>query len=398
MDPVTALTTAFSAIDLASRAKELLSNTGFRKRLSKRVGDLCEEYDGFKVSKRALRRWLETDRAWEILRRLDVALQPELTEILLADVVNSTRKGRGLSSTERARRASTLASRVMTEFLASLDPNYAVAVLHQRVEQRFDDLDQRLAGDLDPGSIPPACWESLERTYDANPDAARTAVRVLMDLKDVESLASVVFASPPPGWLSTSPPSMWVVIAQYFSSHGAPEHAASAFERAASTGAGGRQVLEARAALAIADFDTERAQRLMDQATSLQDGNDLALAVNAFLNESPEEVLTLLSDPFAIQGVDDQLLAVSLRAAALAQTERVGEAADLLKRSVSAHQNRGSLRLRLADALVLSADALPVGSADHDALLLEAAQHAEAAIGIFRKWSGPSSRAVEVAC
>lgn len=327
-----------------------------------------------------------------------MGLQPELSEILEAEVLSSTRKGRGLSSAERTRRARVLASRVMAEFLASLDPNYAVAVLHQRFEKRLDDLDQRLGGDLDLEPIPPACWESLEHTYEANPGAARTVVQVLVDVNDVDSLASVVFANPQPGWLSASPPSMWVVIGQYFSSHGAAEHASTALERAASAGARGRQLLEARAALAISDVDRGTAKRLIDQATSSEEKSVLVLAVRAFLNESPEEILTLLPDALAIDGVDDQLLAVSLRVAALIQTEQASEAADLLRRAIEAHHNRGSLRLRLADALVLTADALPIGSADHDALLLEAAQHAEAAIEIYRKWRGPSSQAVEVAC
>jgi hypothetical protein len=135
MDPVTALSTAFTAIDLASRAAASLSDTDFRKRLAKRVGDLCEEHDGFAISKRALRRWLEMDEAWELLKPLDLALQPELATALESGVVKATRRGRSKSSTEISRTATILASRLMGEFLSSLDPNYAVAVLHQRVEK-----------------------------------------------------------------------------------------------------------------------------------------------------------------------------------------------------------------------------------------------------------------------
>jgi predicted Zn-dependent protease len=160
------------------------------------------------------------------------------------------------------------------------------------LKKRFDVLEERLAGDLDLGSIPPACWESLARVYEASPDSARTVAQILADVQELEELSSVVFSTPPPGWLSISPPPIWVALGQFFSSHGAAEYAVAAFQNAISNGAGNSHVLSARAALAIADIEPKEAQRLIDEAVKAAPDNGLVSAVFAHLNDEPEVVLT----------------------------------------------------------------------------------------------------------
>ncbi len=347
-----------------------------------------------------LRKWLDRDEAWPLLAAMDPANDPRIAQSVEAFCFGkrTTRALRRLGTDERSAYFAEVARVLQRNFLAMLDPSYATALSHHRLERRLDDFDEAISNLPVPGGgldaelleqLPIPISQQLVELDAVSDQSAQYLLRRFVRGRRTTDDLEELLADPPPGVDSTEP-LVWHAVALFASSLGFHEVAASSFSRARRNGGDDpSRVVTARHALTYQHLDRADGVRLLDDAGD-DDPTGLLCGARAVLQGDSQGLVEVWPSPGDIEGQSAQRLAVSLKAAALLDLNEPNEVLGLLASVPQRYDQEAWFHYVTGIARAELADAEPFGSHDHQAHLHHALDHLRAGLDMKRRWRVPA--------
>lgn len=379
------------AIDIIRKAAgALYQRRRWESRLAKAV---ASEYDG-KVSKRQLAKLLKKQELRTLLEQLDPSVTPSI-----ATCISSTLTKRDRATTNRAhlhQQSIDVATILQRTFLKHLNIQDGMSLLMERLERRFDDIQEQLKPREDRISLPSICEERLKAIEQFSPRTSHQTRALLIDasLTNPESVRHIVVS--PPDSLQDAPYQVWEVLADFLNAHQV-SGSRHAIERAIALGTPRRLLHNLQHV--ITTYETGSVEQAQELVQEIESRDPVVDIVRARIDEDPDTLLSVI-DLHDLDQSDDSdiaLLVTWMKIWALVAQDKLNLAIEATTSATTRFPNRASLYLQQAQLKFTLAIQQERTSHTSDDLLSSTVQLALKGRNLFRRWRGPSGNAVVIA-
>lgn len=396
--PVPAVIATWLAGTAASDAYTRAVNSARQPSEGKRLREQVRLETRRRFPGRRFDKWYKSDETWKRLVAHTSTAHDDLRSSLREALWGTPRLlSRRPPTPEQLELTNELIDATISHFIQCLDAANAVAVADFRSEQRDAGLADLIRGQdrLDDrlGQLPFSVRDALEQLRGTD-DRSMSRLLEFFESATVnpgEKLSQLL--DPPVTWVGDLPAGGLVALAEFSAAHGLANRASSLYEQASNTGLDRSRYLALAALFAAQSGDRDRSTECITRAVEISDGDDIFVTtVQGALEENIQDMLRGLDA--ARTGTDS--IVVAIVAQALAASDRLDEAIELLRRSTSQSPDRAGHQILLAQLLLrrIGGPGSPTRTAD----LAEAQRCALLARDSRRSWQGNSGEAVAVAC